>query len=114
MAEITDKTIQDLNKLLQRLADDQGSDKATDTPGRAQTRLGRGGGSLAAEEKALENATEKVKELEQAYKNLGFSIEREYQQKAAQAEETLARVIQRNTQPKLKVSTRSIKSPISK
>jgi hypothetical protein len=91
MAEITDKTIQDLNKLLQRLADDQGSDKATDTPGRAQTRLGRGGGSLAAEEKALENATEKVKELEQAYKNLGFSIEREYQQKAAQAEETLAR-----------------------
>lgn len=91
MAEITDKTIQDLNDVLERLAESKASGKATDTPGRAQTRLGRGGGSLAAEEKALENAKEKVEELEQAYKNLGFSIEREYQQKAAQAEEILAR-----------------------
>ena len=90
MAEITDKTIQDLNDVLERLAESKASGKATDTPGRAQTRLGLGGGSLAAEEKALESAREKVEELEQSYKNLGFSIEREYQQKAAQAEETLA------------------------
>jgi len=90
MAEITDKTIQDLNKLLQRLADDQGSDKTTDTPARARSRATRPGGDLASEEKALERAKEKVEDLEQAYKNLGFSIEREYQQKAAKAEEKLA------------------------